>query len=681
MTLTRRAATRCFQSWLFGLLALICLLPAAAQSVTAPDPTAAHAPALGSFGNIVSLDGPWRFQIGDDPRWADPAFDDSSWHSVSLGQPLTAQGVAPYSGYAWYRLRIAPRQLAALGSLPLDLLVSNDSSGELAVYLNGVEAGHTRGMTGHPATYWIHPFVVPLAHPAPDGSFVIAIRGWIDGPPSATGALTHAELGPPQQIADHLELNTSRLWFKYVLSLLLSTLICFAVAFLGAVLYLTQRHHAEYLWLALLCVSLSLQGLIEMGGLVAAYSTPVALILDNCISSVFIAVTLEFILRFTASPHRKFVRAVQLFALVIPIASALHFDGLFDFLSIPAQVLFCLLTVVMLAAAWRRGRPEAGVVLFPFLLAATGKFLANLVNYAVGKNWLAAHYAINRFNVGPVSFGLGFFTYQIFMASLIAVILYRFIRVSQEEQRSNAEIAAARSVQALLIPTQLPSNKNFMLESAYLPIHGVGGDFFQVLPLQDESLLLVVGDVSGKGLQAAMNSSTLVGALRNELSHDPATILSHLNRVLLGAVSAPGAVPELDAAPCFATCLCARIYADGAVTIANAGHLSPYRDGRELELLPGLPLGVIADSEYEQSTFQLNRGDRLVFLSDGVVEAANAAGELFGFDRTRQVSHESARYIASAAQRFGQTDDITVVSIYIASRAAHQTPEQALQHN
>ena len=174
--------------------------------------------------------------------------------------------------------------------------------------------------------------------------------------------------------------------------------------------------------------------------------------------------------------------------------------------------------------------------------------------------------------------------FLIFLASLVAIILYRFIRVSQDEQRSNAEISAARSVQALLIPTQLPSTRNFMLESAYLPIHGVGGDFFQVLPLKDDSLLIVVGDVSGKGLQAAMNSSTLVGALRNELSHDPATVLSHLNHVLIGAVSAPGAVPELDAAPCFATCLCARIYPDGSLAIANAGHLSPYRDGRELEL-------------------------------------------------------------------------------------------------
>jgi serine phosphatase RsbU (regulator of sigma subunit) len=102
------------------------------------------------------------------------------------------------------------------------------------------------------------------------------------------------------------------------------------------------------------------------------------------------------------------------------------------------------------------------------------------------------------------------------------------------------------------------------------------------------------------------------------------------------------------------------------MTIANAGHLSPYRDGREMELASGLPLGITSSIRYEQADFRLQLGDRLIFLSDGVVEATNPRGELFGFERTQQVSNESARYIANAAQRFGQNDDITVVSLYFA---------------
>jgi serine phosphatase RsbU (regulator of sigma subunit) len=257
---------------------------------------------------------------------------------------------------------------------------------------------------------------------------------------------------------------------------------------------------------------------------------------------------------------------------------------------------------------------------------------------------------------------------MVFLSSLLAVILYRFVRVSQEEQRSNAEIAAARSVQSMLIPTELPSNSYFMLESAYVPVNGVGGDFFQVLPVDDGSILVVVGDVSGKGLQAAMNASTLVGAFRNELSHDPATILKHLNHVMLGAASGMGV--SKDSVASFATALCARIYRNGTMEVANAGHLSPYRDGREMDLPPGLPLGVIPGMTYEQCTFQLEQGDRLILLSDGVVEATNPQGELFGFERTQQVSNEPARYIAQTAKRFGQNDDITVISIYVASRDA-----------
>ena len=113
------------------------------------------------------------------------------------------------------------------------------------------------------------------------------------------------------------------------------------------------------------------------------------------------------------------------------------------------------------------------------------------------------------------------------------------------------------------------------------------------------------------------------------------------------------------------------------MTIANAGHLHPYRDGRELDLAADLPLGVIPGIQYKEAEFELKVGDRLIFLSDGVVEASNPQGELFGFERTQQVSNESAHYIAQTAKRFGQTDDITVVSIYFAARSVRKKREIA----
>lgn len=630
---------------------------------------------------VLSLDGPWRFQTGDDPNWADPGFDDSQWSTATLDKPLTEQGIDSYSGYAWYRIHIQQGQLSAVSSFapgtPLALLATPNSVGQLSVYVNGYLVGQTQGMMEGPSMFQSPPLMVPLSG---SGLAVLAIRTWAgSGVQIDRGLLEKVEIGTQDDDAGKIAVAAMRQWDEHAISAIVVTFLFLCVALLAAALYLSQRHHSEYLWLALLCLSVGAGGAAEAVFGLGQMSLAVYRILAMFFGRIFMAVTLEFVLRFTAAQERRTVRGVQIAVLLLPFLYFVHVERANEVLSVAAEVVFCALVCFLLFRAWRRGQTEAGVMLLPFFLAATADSVDTVLDFASRQQWIPQGFASPHFHLGPIEFGTGTVAYTVFLGSLIAVILYRFVRVSEEEQRSSAEIAAARSVQALLIPTTLPSNRNFMLESAYLPIQGVGGDFFQVLPLKDDSLLIVVGDVSGKGLQAAMNSSTLVGALRNELCHDPGTVLEHLNHVLIGAVSAPGKVPDLDAAPCFATCLCARIFPDGTLTVANAGHLNPYRDGRELELKPSLPLGVIAGARYEQTTFQLERGDRLVFLSDGVVEAMNPQRELFGFDRTRQVSNESARYIAQTAKRFGQTDDITVLSIYVASRAAEHTSLDAME--
>lgn len=683
MRIASRRSAQLLVRWLACCVGIFCLVAPspALQGQIAPAANAtslpAGSPAPAAVRGVIELAGPWRFQMGDDPRWADPAFDDSAWPSVLLDQPLNAQGIEPYSGFGWYRIHLDPKQLDAFGATtPIEVMIACRPIGQLAVYLNGVELNRTRGMTDHPVAYQSAPLVVRLSGPDSNGSRVLAIRTWAGpGVPIRAGLLSQVELGTHAEIADRVLAANGRLWNEQVTSAVVVAFLFLCVAGLGAALYFAQRHHSEYIWLALLCVPVAAGYLSDVAVALEWISVPVYQIVRLFAGRIFMAVTLEFILRFTGSPQRRLVRGLQIVILLVPFLIFSPFGQLLAILSVGCELAFCLVACAQLYRAWRQGSKEAGVMLLPVLVAAAWDSIAVLLQYAADRHLTPEGLAPHTHQLGPIVFTARTVAFIVFLASLVAVILYRFIRVSQDEQRSNAEIAAARSVQALLIPTQLPSNRNFMLESAYLPVHGVGGDFFQVLPVKDDSLLIVVGDVSGKGLQAAMNSSTLVGALRNELSYDPATVLSHLNHVLLGAVSAPGAVPELDAAPCFATCLCARIYPDGKLTIANAGHLSPYRDGRELELEPNLPLGVIAEAEYGESTFQLDRGERLIFLSDGVVEATNSQGELFGFERTRQVSTESARYIAQTAQRFGQTDDITVVSLYVVARAAHRNRE------
>jgi serine phosphatase RsbU (regulator of sigma subunit) len=113
----------------------------------------------------------------------------------------------------------------------------------------------------------------------------------------------------------------------------------------------------------------------------------------------------------------------------------------------------------------------------------------------------------------------------------------------------------------------------------------------------------------------------------------------------------------------FTTCLVLRLDADGTLIIANAGHIAPYVGGREVPVENGLPLGLVAGAAYAENTVQLGADDRLTVITDGVVEARNAQGELFGFERTAAIIGQDAEHIARAAQQFGQEDDITVLSL------------------
>jgi serine phosphatase RsbU (regulator of sigma subunit) len=243
------------------------------------------------------------------------------------------------------------------------------------------------------------------------------------------------------------------------------------------------------------------------------------------------------------------------------------------------------------------------------------------------------------------------------MATLV-IFIRDLIRDRRDKQRMAAELAAGRAVQQVLIPRDVPAIPGFIVQSVYKPFGEVGGDFFQVLPIDNDlasgGVLVIIGDVSGKGMPAAMTVSLLVGTVRT-LAHytrSPGEILAAMNQRML-ARSNGG----------FTTCLVLFADADGVLTIANAGHIAPYLAGKELPLENGLPLGISADTIYAESTFQLSPGQQLTLLTDGVVEARNRAGALFGFERSAPLSTQNAEAIAQTAQAFGQEDDITVVTV------------------
>ena len=226
---------------------------------------------------------------------------------------------------------------------------------------------------------------------------------------------------------------------------------------------------------------------------------------------------------------------------------------------------------------------------------------------------------------------------------------------ARERAAIAAELHAASTVQQLLLQSASRPTPGFTVDSVYLPASEVGGDFFYVAPAPDGSITAIAGDVSGKGISAAMRVAMILGTIRRETSHDPAQILHALNETLL-------AQGQLG----FTTAVCVRIALSGHFTLANAGHINPYQSGRELSTPPALPLGLMPDQYFELVSGCLAPDETLVLLSDGVPEARSSTGELYGFDRLAQLTLLSAPEIASAAQAFGQEDDITVLTLSLA---------------
>jgi len=264
---------------------------------------------------------------------------------------------------------------------------------------------------------------------------------------------------------------------------------------------------------------------------------------------------------------------------------------------------------------------------------------------------------------------LFFFNGNAFPAQLIAdtllllAIIYAIYRYMQETLRHQGaleqELKSARELQQILIPESLPELPGFSVTSAYRPAQEVGGDFFQIIPLEGESLgstLILLGDVSGKGLKAAMTVSLIVGAARTvaRFAPHPADVLAELNTRLHGRMQGG-----------FTTCLALRLSPDGSCTMASAGHPGPFLNQYRLELPGALPLGVLPNPGYKEESITLHEGDHFSLYTDGLLEARNSSGEIFSFERLDALfrSGPNAAEATEAAVNFGQDDDITVLTL------------------
>ncbi len=303
---------------------------------------------------------------------------------------------------------------------------------------------------------------------------------------------------------------------------------------------------------------------------------------------------------------------------------------------------------VLIIQAFRRGdrrdRLIAGAFSLHFLVRATlspaFERLAGISRFVTIHGW---------------RWGLPTITITFMGAATLAIFVRDLIRDRREKQRLAAEIEAGRAVQQLLIPETVTTTfPGFHIQSVYRPMSEVGGDFFQVFALDEGDVLIVIGDVSGKGLAAALTVSLLLGILQGAIEKDPkpSRLLEAMNRCVSGRNRGG-----------FTTCLVLRASPDGKLIVANAGHLSPYLAGNEMELHCGLPLGIAAETPYTETEHRLGPEDQLTLITDGVVEARSKMGELFGFERTAKRSRDDAESLARMAQDFGQEDDITVVTL------------------
>jgi len=619
---------------------------------------------------VVSLDGNWRFHPGDSPSsggsflWAAPGFDDSGWALLQSGKSWSEQGYPNMGGFGWYRFTVH----VPAGDEPNDLLLAPTVS-SYEVYVEGKLVGQ-RGpfppKTLPSSEFNFHQFPLTGYGNHPARSVEIALRMWHSpawasyegGGPLEPGhmagdpALLHAE----QQ--HHYVQRNVKFVDAYSYSII-TTLVGIAVL----CLFLMRPAEREYFWFACMLLSQSADNVLYIGEQIFAwFPEPVYDLADAALVAVMICASLRFFSRVLETPAGKLGRIALVLAAISPPASVLYWPHWASPAASASIQIACLMPAMLwilftLVRGSFRGNLDARLLLLPTVLDLGFYFADNLAIVLAQAGWIDVP-SMRIFEVTvplpPFKLQTGTVFHLIFLLALLVYLIRRYSLARRQEERLAGEFEAAREVQQVLLPDELDQCPGFHVESTYWPAEQVGGDFFQQIADGQGGMLIVVGDVSGKGLPAAMIVSVLVGAIRAEACHGalPADLLASLNDRMMGR-SHGG----------FVTCLAAHLSGDGLLSIANAGHLPPYVNGDEIGAPGSLPLGLISAARYDVFTVQLVAGDRLTFVSDGVVEAQSRTGELLGFERTRELSNHSSEEIARAAQEFGQQDDITVVTV------------------
>ncbi len=656
--------------WLLFCLAIFpCSAASHAQTNVSHPPVDPHTIRAESLSHPLDLTSAWLIHEGDDPRFADPALDDSHWQVVQTGRPLAAYGLV-HPNFVWYRthVHIPPhaRNLAIL---------LRSFSGSEQIFVNGVLTGPSRAFPpgGLVSTNFDLRASIPDSLIA-SGDLTLAIRGQMQRLSSVTGNSIGLHqgslvlLGDASTLADTTTLFGFRNYISNLTNLALTSIV-FLIAIALAIALRTER---EYLALCLFLGASILRTAFDLYQTSREYDFTRWSHLPSALFGIVVVLGgIEFARRILHLPRARWIVAYEW--LIAGVLALSQLASILSFNKTPSQTLVFLQTGIVILVytplllglplfalwIWRRtGDFDALLLSVPLLLR--GLFL--YIQIALVTLFLLHLRPTNSFPLVPLQhFDVGWdeVADALFSLALLLFLILRTVRLARSRAALAAEFEAARTVQQLLINGSSRATPGFLVDSVYLPASEVGGDFFLVSPHPDpaiESLIVLVGDVSGKGLLAAMRVSMILGVLRRESSRNPATILANLNEALL---------TQGDTG--FTTAICIHLERSGAFTVANAGHISPFlasqRASRELETSPALPLGLAPEQTYENTLGQLPPGHRLVLMSDGIPEARAKDGTLYGFDRLTHLTQLSAEDIAEAAQRFGQEDDITVLTL------------------
>jgi sigma-B regulation protein RsbU (phosphoserine phosphatase) len=253
----------------------------------------------------------------------------------------------------------------------------------------------------------------------------------------------------------------------------------------------------------------------------------------------------------------------------------------------------------------------------------------------------------------------------------------RLVERERERQRLEQEIGIARDIQQALLPKNLRDFPNLSVSGVNFPCLSVGGDYFDVFPLDEKRTAFLLADVSGKGLGAALLTTMLQGALSGmSLGTDPARTFNHVNRFLCDHAEVGR----------YATMFFAILEEGGKLEFINAGHPSPIllRQGRAEEAFTegSFPVGLVPEAEFTTSSIQLETDDTLVLFSDGVTEAMDPEENLYGVGRLKEVlegKHELAldeiqKVVLESVENFArgarQADDVTMLVVRYKASAA-----------